>query len=241
VTELLRALRRAAALYEELVAARAVTTTAPGRDEHLAALAAEHRADVAGEADLVAQHAREARQLEGELRDLEARLRERQARRAAVQDLHALEALAHELAHLHAQQAALEARILQAWEAAEGETTHLASAEAATGETVARIGEEREDLAVRERKAAATVAEVEAELQEALAALPLRVTAKLNRISARYGNPVAGLAGGGCDACGQLLPQQEAIDADHDRALPLCTGCGRYIVARRGARRGEWM
>ena len=241
VTELLRTLRQVAALYDELARARSVTTTAPGRDEHLAALAAEHVADVADEADLVAVRRRDARRLEGELRDLEARLQERRARKAVVQDLHAAQALAHELEHLQAQRDGLEAQIFQAWDDAEAETARLAKAEAASGETVARIADEREDLAAREQKATAALAEVEAELREVLAGLPVRVTAKLGRLSARYDNPVAGLAAGGCDACGQMLPQQQAIDADHDRALPACTGCGRFIVARRGARRGEWM
>jgi predicted nucleic acid-binding Zn-ribbon protein len=241
VTELLRGLRKAAALFEELARARTVTTAAPGRERHLVELAAEHEADVADEADLAAAKRREARRLEGELKDLEARLQERRARRTVVQDLHAAEAVAHELAHLQTQREALEARIFAAWEAAEAEEARLAAARSATGETVARIADEREDLQQREQQAATALAEVEVELQGALAALPARVTAKLNRLSGRYDNPVAGLTAGGCDACGQLLPQQQAIDADHDRALPVCTGCGRFIVARRGARRGEWM
>jgi predicted nucleic acid-binding Zn-ribbon protein len=241
LTELLKVLRQAAALYEELARARSVTTTAPGRDEHLAALAAEHRADTADEAGRLAVRQREARRLEGELRDLEVRLQERIARRAVVQDQHAAQALAHELEHLQTQRDALETRIFQAWEATDTETAHLATAEVCTGESVARIAEERGDLAVREQKAVAALAEVETELHDLLAGLPVRVTAKLGRLSARYGNPVAGLAAGGCDACGQMLPQQQAIDADHDRALPTCTGCGRFIVARRGVRSGEWM
>ncbi len=241
LTELLRTLRRIAALYDELALARAVTTTAPGRDEHLAALAAEHVADVAGEADLVAGRRREARRLEGELRDLEARLQERRARKAVVQDLHAAQALTHELEHLQAQRDDLETQIFKAWDDAESETARLAKAEDASGETVSRIADERVDLAAREQKAAAALAEVETELQVVLAGLPVRVIAKLSRLSARYDNPVAGLAAGGCEACGQMLPQQQAIDVDHDRALPACTGCGRFIVARRGARRGEWM
>ncbi len=241
VTELLRALRQVAALYDELARARRVTTTTPGRDEHLAALAAEHVADVADEADLVAVRRREARRLEGELRDLEARLQERRARKAVVQDLHAAQALTHELAHLQAQRDDLETQIFKAWDDAEAESARLAAVEEASGETVARIADQREDLAVHERQAAAALAEVETELQTALAALPIRVTSKLSRLSARYDNPVSGLAAGGCDACGQMLPQQQAIDADHDRALPVCTGCGRFIVARRGTRRGEWM
>ncbi len=151
------------------------------------------------------------------------------------------QALAHELEHLRVQRDALEAQILKVWDIADKETAHLATAEAATDASVARIAQEREDLAAREQRASAALAEVEAELQDVLAGLPARVTAKLSRLSTRYDNPVAGLAAGGCDACGQMLPQQQAIDVDHDRALPACTGCGRFIVARRGARRGEWM
>lgn len=240
MTELLKELRKVASLYDELAQARRVTIAAPDRDRHLVELAAEHQADAAEEADHVAAARRQARQLEGELRDLEARLTERTARRASVQDLHAAEALTHELEHLQAQRTALEAQIFAAWDGVEAAAAHLATAATTVDATTARLAGEREDLTQHEQQAAVALAEVAAELDVALSALPPRVSAKLSRLATRYDNPVAGLAAGGCDACGQLLPPQQAIDADHDRNLPVCTGCGRYIVARRGARRGEW-
>ncbi len=238
---ILHDLREVAGLYEELVRARTVVSEAAGRDAHLTGLSAEYTADLTDAAAIVADRRRQAHRLEGELRDLEARLQVRRARRARIHDAHSAAALASELEHLQVKRDALEAELIASWEAADAQTASLAETTETVDRQRSQIVERQGDLAQRREHASVAGLEVTQDLQAVLKRLPAPMAARLKRLATQLGNPIAGIVGGACDACGYQLPAQKAVDVDRDREVPTCNGCGRFIVARRGLRRGEWM
>lgn len=241
VRAVLHDMRLAASLYDELVSARAIVDTHDGRDALLTGLDAEFGADLAAASARVADRQRRARQLEGELRDLEMRLQERRGRRAQIKDAHGAQALVSELARMQDRRDALEAELLAAWQAVESEAAQLQSTSAAVAAQHDRITNDQHALGAQHDRAVAAQSEVAEELVVVLGRLPDSLAGRLRRLASRLGNPIAGMTGGACDVCGYSLPAQKAMDVDCDRSYPICAGCGRFIVARRGLRRGEWV
>jgi predicted nucleic acid-binding Zn-ribbon protein len=222
-------LRDAADLYRELARARREQSEGRRRARDLADADREFEQDEHAASAELRRRRQDARRLEDELQGLENKLSDRRTRPAS--DPGTVLALADEIRGLEARHEELERRLLEVWR--EAEAPPVARDE----------GWSREDAALRHReqveradKAARAIAEVEGELDHQLGKLPPRVGRKVAQIARRHPDPVADLVEGSCGGCGQSLPPQEAVDADSERALITCQGCGRFVVARSGRR-----
>lgn len=222
-------LRDAADLYRELAHARHDLSEGRRRVRDLADAAAEYRQDEEAASDDLRRRRREARALEDELQTLENRLADRRSRPAT--DPGMVLAMADEIRNLEARREQLEQRLLETWRQAD-----LPVQDAETEVRRDQVAARRQEQDERAERAGRAIAEIEGELNHQLTKLPTRVARKLARIAGRHDEPVADLLEGSCGGCGQSLPPQEAVDADRERALIICQGCGRYVVARSSRR-----
>lgn len=222
-------LRDAADLYRELAQARRDRSEGRRRARDLAEADREYRQDEDTAVGELRRRRREARGLEDELQALENRLADRRSRPAADPSL--VLALAAEIRSLEERREALEQRLLVTWQEAAAPVQDTAI-KARHEQVVAR----RHEQSVRAEKAGRALAEIAGELDHQLGKLPVRVSRKVSQIARRHDDPVADLVEGSCGGCGQSLPPQSAVDADRERALIVCQGCGRYVVARSSRR-----
>ncbi len=226
-------MRDSADLFRELARARHDRSEGQRRARDLADAGAEFRQDEAAANDDLRRRRRDARQLEDELQTLENRIADRRSR--PVTDPGTVLAVADEIRKLKVRREELEQRLLETWQQANGPVQDV--------ETEVRreqVDRRRREQSERAERAGRAIPEIEGELDHQLGKLPIRLGRKLKQIVRRHDEPIADLIEGSCGGCGQSLPPQEAVDADRERALIVCQGCGRYVVARSSRRTRGW-
>ncbi len=231
-------LRDAADLYRQLATARRQQDEGVRRDHHLTALDAEYKSDLAAAEKVGRSRNSEVRLLEDDLQSVEDKLRDRSSRQPV--DAGTVLALADEIASLRKRRDALEQQLLDRWQQGDTAAAVLAGEREDAATERDKIARQKQDAADRAARADLAVPEIEGELAHLVKQLPARVAGSLRRIARRFPDPVADLLAGSCGGCGQSLPAQEAVDVDREKALIICQGCGRYVVARSSRKTRGW-
>lgn len=125
----------------------------------------------------------------------------------------------------------LETFVLEKMEEEGAATAEVARAKAALAEAQAHAAAEEKQIAGEESQVEAAATDLAARRATELAALPLALRARYERVFAgKKGQALAELARDSCAACGSRLPMQTAIEVRRGSAIVECPDCGRLLL-----------
>jgi predicted nucleic acid-binding Zn-ribbon protein len=201
-------------------------------DRSVAAAKAKH-----GElASALAEVAGRQQVAEAELRATEQRLKTVNDRLygGSVSASRDLQAMSHDVESLRKRASDLEDKVLGLMDEREPLDLALAAIDAELSGLAARRGEVSLRLGRAEQEVDQAIAELGAEREAALAAVPAQLVPVYERLRAKLGGiAVARLVGGRCDGCHLALPAMELDRVLHhpSGSLEYCEQCGRVLVA----------
>ena len=202
----------------------------PGRIQDLEQSLARHRADVAKSKDDLANHQKERRKLEGDLQGIEAKIGKYQAQLMEVKTNKEYTAMLHEIDGAKGERDAIDTRILQAMEAADGLEAGIKKKEAALSEETKRVQSDQALLAAEQKEMESKRQDFETRRRGIEEGITPELVAEFVRIArSRGGLAVARVVNGLCQGCSVRLEPRVVQQIRREDGIFRCYSCKRFL------------